>query len=82
MAVYIENEEMLIDETHDKKIRLALGRIQRAAKEITELGYTLYVSAHGRMNVMNQESYSNNLDYSRECVVSSVSIDKMDAGDW
>lgn len=79
---YIDNEDLLKDESHDKKIRLALNRLQKAAQEITDLGYTIYIAGHGNVNIMNQDEYSNNMDYSQDCIVATITLDKTDVGDW
>ena len=61
----IENEEILKSPEHGKKIKSALNRIEKALKEITDLDYTIYVSAHGSINVMNTDDvpFKHDLDY-------------------
>jgi xanthine dehydrogenase molybdopterin-binding subunit B len=80
----IENEEILKSPEHGKKIKSALNRIEKAFKEITDLDYTIYISAHGSINVMNTDDvpFKNNLDYHDEQVVAHGSAEKLDCGDW
>lgn len=81
---YIENYEILKKESDEKKIVSALKRIEKATKEITKLGYELYLSAHGSLNVMNIDDvpYKNSMDFHNEQVVAHGHIDNIDAGDW
>ena len=69
---------------HGKKIKSALNRIEKALKEITDLDYTIYVSAHGSINVMNTDDvpFKHDLDYHSEQVVAHGSAEKIDCGDW
>lgn len=83
-STMIDNEEILKDESHKKKILSALNRVSKATKEITNLGYSIYVSAHGGFNVMNVDDvpYLNNSDYHSEQQVASTQLECVDVGDW
>lgn len=81
---YIENDDILKKESDEKKILSALKRIEKATKDITKLGYELYLSAHGNLNVMNTDDVPHvyNMDYSQDQIVAYGIIDNIDAGDW
>lgn len=82
MYFTIENEDKLIDESHEKKLRSIANRISKANKELIELGYTSYLSAHGNWNIMNGDSHGSKAEPLREKVLASFSLDHIDAGDW
>lgn len=79
----IQNEDLLKKSEDEKKILSALKRTEKALKEITDLGYMLYLSAHGSLNVMNTDvDFLNNLDYHDGQIVAYGSIENIDAGDF
>lgn len=81
---YIEDEDLLIEESHEKKLLSALNRISKAMNEIESLGYEMYVSADS-FNVMNVDGaggYKNQLDYTADMVVASFHHSGIDMGDW
>lgn len=85
MKAYIENEDLLIRDTDEKKILSALNRAKKAIEEISDLGYEIYLAEHGSLNVMNVKDsggYKHQLDYDSDMVVANVSISGIDAGAW
>ena len=80
----IENKELLKHPTHEKKLRSDLNRIAKACKEIVDMDYCIYVSAHGNINVMNVDDapHSNNIDFEHYQIVAQTSVERMDCGDW
>ena len=80
----IENMELLKHPSHEKKLRSALNRISKACKEIADMDYSIYVSAHGNINVMNVDDapYLKNIDYEHHQIVANTSVERMDCGDW
>ncbi|MDV3749761.1 hypothetical protein CMU21_18180 [Elizabethkingia anophelis] len=82
--VIIENEDILKDPEHKKKLLSAIKRIEKASREISELGYTIYISAHGSINVLNTDdvAFEHNYDFHQGQVVMSGSMESTDCGDW
>ena len=80
---YIENYELLKQIDHDKKILSAVRRIEKATKEIAEMGYIIYVSAHGSLNIMNTDDapYQHQFDFHHDQVVATGEMKKTDCGD-
>ncbi len=83
MAV-IENEDILKNPEHEKKILSAVRRIEKASEEISKMGYTIYVSAHGSLNIMNTDDvpYENDMDFHSGQVVAHGNMKSTDCGDW
>ena len=85
MKAMIENEELLIKESDEKKILSSLNRIKKALDEITALGYEVYMAEHGSFNVMNVEGaggYKHQLDFDYDMVVASITVSGIDGGAW
>lgn len=80
----IENEEILKDSSHEKRLLSAIRRIEKASKEISEMGYTIYISAHGGLNVLNVDDvpYLNSFDFHSDQVVAFGDMERTDCGDW
>ena len=66
----------------EKKLNSIARRIKKASDEIVEMGFDVYLSAHGSVNIMNGESHDSNCDPIKENVVFHFSINGWDAGDW
>lgn len=82
---YIRNEDLLINESDEKKVLSALNRIYKASKEIAEMGYSLYLNGHGSLSVMNVEGaggYIRNMDYEHHMVVADGCMENTTGGDW
>lgn len=81
---HIENDEILKDPEHEKKLLSAIKRIEKASKEISQMGYLIYISAHGSLNVMNTDDvpYENDLDFHDKQIVAWGSMESTDCGDW
>lgn len=81
---YIENEELLKDPAHEKKLLSAIRRIAKASKEIADMDYRIYISAHGSINVLNTDAVPciNGLDFHSEQVVAGGEMERTDCGDW
>lgn len=81
---YIENDEIMKDPSHEKKLLSAIRRIEKASKEIAEMDYIIYISAHGSINVLNTDDVpcKNQLDFHFEQVVASGNMERTDCGDW
>lgn len=84
MNFTIENEDKLINESDEKKLASIARRISKANKELIDLGYTSYLSAHGSWNIMNGDSHdsSNSCNALYENVVANFQLQRIDAGDW
>lgn len=80
----IDKEELLKDPSHEKKLLSAIRRIEKAAKEIAEMDYTIYISAHGALNVLNTDDVPciNSMDFHTEQIVAYGDMDRTDCGDW
>lgn len=67
-----------------KKLERLSKSIIKANKEILAMGYDVYLSAHGRANVMKGPSHNDNDGCSQmqENVVFSFPMEKWDGGDW
>ncbi|MDQ8748355.1 hypothetical protein [Elizabethkingia miricola] len=83
MAI-IENEDILKDPEHEKKLLSAIKRIEKASKEISSMGYIIYVSAHGSLNMMNIDDvpHESSFDFHDKQVVASGNMESTDCGDW
>ena len=66
----------------EKKLNSIARRIQKASNEIQEMGFDIYLSAHGSVNVMNGDSHDSNQQPIKENVVFNFSVNGWDAGDW
>ena len=66
----------------EKKLNSIARRIKKASDEIVEMGFDVYLSAHGSVNIMNGESHDSNYNPIKENVVFQFSINGWDAGDW
>tara|TARA_R110002051_G_C8314811_1_gene433851 strand:+ start:268 stop:489 length:222 start_codon:yes stop_codon:yes gene_type:complete len=66
----------------EKKLNSIARRIQKASNEIKEMGFDVYLSAHGSVNIMNGESHDSNHQPMQENVVFNFSVNGWDAGDW
>lgn len=83
MKSIIDNYDILIEDSHEKKLLSALNRIQKAHDEIIDMGYTAYVEAEGNYNVMNGETHAGVfLHAENRNVVASVSLKCIDMGAW
>lgn len=83
MKSSIDNYDKLIDPSHKTKLLSALNRIQKAHKEIMDMGYSAYVEAEGSYNVLNGESHCGaGLRAQNENVVASVYLQGIDMGAW
>lgn len=80
----IDNSDILKNPKDEKRLKSALNRVAKATKEITDLGYSIYVSAHGGFNVMNTDDvpYLDGVSYRTEQVVASTQLRGVDCGDW
>lgn len=80
---YIRNEGLIRNKDDEKKILSAMRRIEKASKQISEMGYMIYVSAHGSLNVLNLDGrYRRTLELEHEMVVANGSMESTDCGDW
>jgi len=85
MKATIENEELLIKQSDEKKLLSSLNRIKKAVDDINKLGYEVFMAEHGSFNVMNVKGsggYKNNLDYDTSMVVANIRVDGIDGGAW
>lgn len=83
MKSTIDNEDKLIDPSHEKKLLSALNRLQKATKDIEKLGYTMYMEAEGGFNVMNGSTHSGiGQQSNQENIVASVRVSSVDCGAW
>lgn len=66
----------------EKKLNSIARRIQKASNEIKEMGFDVYLTAHGSVNIMNGESHDKNQYPIKENVVFNFDVSGWDAGDW
>lgn len=66
----------------EKKLNSIARRMQKASNEIVEMGFNIYLSAHGNVNIMNGESHDGNQHPIHENVVFNFYVNGWDAGDW
>ncbi|WP_407498832.1 hypothetical protein [Elizabethkingia anophelis] len=80
----IDNYEILKGSEHEKKLLSAIKRIEKATNEISQMGYRIYISAHGNLNVMNVDDvpYEYGPDFHQKQIVASGNMESTDCGDW
>lgn len=78
----IENEDKLIEESHEAKLKAIANRIYKANEELIALGYTTYISSHGSWNIMNGDSHGKGAEALRGNAVANFHLYRLDAGDW
>ncbi len=66
----------------EKKLASIARRMQKASNDIVEMGFTVYLSCHGRVNIMNGSSHGEHNERLDENVVYDFYIAGWDAGDW
>ena len=75
MSAYINNEEKLILKSDEKPLLSALNRAKKALNEISNMGYTIYITPDG-INAMVEKTQI------FEEVVATISVSGIDCGDW
>jgi hypothetical protein len=66
----------------EKKLNSIARRIKKASKELVDMGFNVYLSPHGSVNVMYGISHDDYQNPIRENVVFNFNIEGWDAGDW
>ena len=66
----------------EKKLNSIARRIQKASNEIVEMGFDVYLSAHGTVNIMNGVTHDEHQAQTQENIVYDFHINGWDAGDW
>jgi|TARA_R110000822_G_scaffold289250_1_gene410547 hypothetical protein len=66
----------------EKKLNSIARRMQKASNEIKEMGFDIYLSAHGSVNIMNGDSHDSKTQPMQENVVFNFYVNGWDAGDW
>ncbi len=66
----------------EKKLNSIARRIQKASNEIKEMGFNVYLSSHGSVNIMNGDSHDSNQQPMQENIVFNFYVNGWDAGDW
>lgn len=73
---------MELTEEQEKKLDSIARRMKKASNEVIAMGFNIYLSAHGNVNIMNGDSHDHNQQPIHENVVYDFTVNGWDAGDW